>query len=179
MGDGQCGAEEDAMAGTTAGTTGGTVSRGVVVGVDGSACAREALAWAGRLAARAGLPLTVVRAWSVPTAPRPASWEPGYVPPMSDYELAVEQAVADDVAAVRLPDGLPVTCRAVHRAPEEALVAASSGAELLVVGVRGWGGALGRLGSLAQAVLREAPCPVTVVRSGTTPRIADAGTPPA
>jgi nucleotide-binding universal stress UspA family protein len=164
--------------GDTGGTSAGTAPGGVVVGVDGSACAREALAWAGRLAARAGLPLTVVRAWSVPTAPRPASWEPGFVPPVSDYELAVEQAVADDVAAARLPEGLPVTCRAVHRAPAEAVVAAADGAELLVVGVRGWGGALGRLGSLAQAALREASCPVAVVRSGTTPRIADAGTPP-
>ncbi|MGY1669787.1 universal stress protein [Geodermatophilus sp. SYSU D00710] len=150
---------------------------GIVVGVDGSACAREALAWAGRLAARAGLPLTVVRAWSIPTAPRPATWEPGYVPPMSDYEKAVEQALAHDVAAARVPEGTTVTCRAVHAAPAEAVVAASRGAEMLVVGVRGWGGALGRLGSLAQAVLREAACPVTVVRSGTTPRMEGAGQP--
>ncbi len=159
-------------------TTAGAGQRsGIVVGVDGSACAREALAWAGRLAARAGLPLTVVRAWSIPTAPRPDSWEPGYVPPMADYERAVERAIADDVAAAGLPEDLPVTCRAVHTAPAEAVVAASAGAEMLVVGVRGWGGALGRLGSLAQAVLREAGCPVTVVRSGTTPRIQDSGQP--
>ncbi|MGY1695331.1 universal stress protein [Geodermatophilus sp. SYSU D00814] len=150
----------------------------IVVGVDGSACAREALAWAGRLAARAGLPLTVVRAWSIPTAPRPATWEPGYVPPMADYERAVEQALADDVAAAGLPADLAVSCRAVHAAPAEAVVAASAGAEMLVVGVRGWGGAMGRLGSLAQAVLREARCPVTVVRSGTTPRAGDARQPP-
>ena len=148
---------------------------GIVVGVDGSACSREALVWAGHLAARAGFPLTVVRAWSIPTAPRPATWEPGYVPPVGDFERAVEEAIADDVAAAGLPDALPVTCLAVHRAPAEAMVAASAGADLLVVGVRGHGGALGRLGSLAQAVLREATCPVTVVRSGTTPRIEGAG----
>ncbi|SNS11029.1 Nucleotide-binding universal stress protein, UspA family [Geodermatophilus saharensis] len=158
-------------------TAGSGQRGGIVVGVDGSACAREALAWAGRLAGRAGLPLTVVRAWSIPTAPRPDTWEPGYVPPMADYERAVEQALADDVAAAGLPDDLPVTCRAVHAAPAEAVVGASAGAEMLVVGVRGWGGAMGRLGSLAQAVLREARCPVTVVRSGTTPRIGDTGQP--
>jgi nucleotide-binding universal stress UspA family protein len=150
---------------------------GIVVGVDGSACSREALAWAGRLAARAGLPLTVVRAWSIPTAPRPETWEPGYVPPVGDYERAVEQALADDVAGAGLSGDLSVTCRAVHRAPAEAMVAASADADLLVVGVRGYGGALGRLGSLAQAVLREAACPVTVVRSGTTPRMDAAGQP--
>jgi nucleotide-binding universal stress UspA family protein len=96
---------------------------------------------------------------------------------MADYERAVERAIADDVAAAGLPEDLPVTCRAVHTAPAEAVVAASAGAEMLVVGVRGWGGALGRLGSLAQAVIREAGCPVTVVRSGTTPRIQDSGQP--
>ncbi len=154
-------------------TAGSARTGGVVVGVDGSACAREALSWAGRMAARAGLPLTVVRAWSIPTAPRPDTWEPGFVPPMADYERAVEQALSDDVAAAGLPEDLPVTCRAVHRAPAEALVATSADADLLVVGVRGYGGALGRLGSLAQAVLRQAACPVTVVRSGRTPRIED------
>jgi nucleotide-binding universal stress UspA family protein len=158
-------------------TEGPARTGGVVVGVDGSACAREALSWAGQMAARAGLPLTVVRAWSIPTAPRPATWEPGYVPPMDDYERAVEQAVADDVTAARLPDDLQVTCRAVHRAPAEALVTASGDADLLVVGVRGHGGARGRLGSLAQAVLRQAACPVTVVRSGRTPRTGDAARP--
>ncbi len=158
-------------------TEGSAQARGIVVGVDGSACSLEALSWAGRLAARAGLPLTVVRAWSIPTAPRPATWEPGYVPPIGDYEQAVEQALADGVAAAGLPGDLAVTCRAVHRAPAEAVVAASAGAEMLVVGVRGYGGAIGRLGSLAQAVLREATCPVTVVRSGTTARGPDVGRP--
>ncbi len=152
----------------TATGDGGAPHGGIVVGVDGSACALEALAWAGRLAARTGWPLRVVRGWSIPTAPRPATWEPGYVPPVGDYERAVEQALADDVAAAGLPDEVEVTCSAVHRAPVEALVAASAGADLLVVGVRGRGGALGRLGSLAQAVLRDAGCPVTVVRTGST-----------
>lgn len=151
-------------------TTGAAHGSGIVVGLDGSACSREALAWAGGLAARAGLPLTAVRAWSISTAPRPSTWEPGYVPPVTDYERAVEEALAADVAAAGLPAHLEVGCRAVHRAPAEALVEASRDAVALVVGVRGHGGALGRLGSLAQAVLREAACPVTVVRSGRTPR---------
>jgi hypothetical protein len=38
-----------------------TVKGGAVVGHDGSACAREALTWAARLAARAGLQLHAVR----------------------------------------------------------------------------------------------------------------------
>ncbi|SDD50474.1 Nucleotide-binding universal stress protein, UspA family [Geodermatophilus telluris] len=152
----------------------------VVVGVDGSACAREALTWAAVLAARAGMALTVVRAWSIPTAPRPDCWEPGYVPPVTEYERAVRQAVADDLAAAGVPPGVRVECRAVHRAPVDALVAAADGADLLVVGARGRGGAAGRLvGSVSSSVLRAAPCPVTVVRSGTAHRPEGASRAPA
>jgi nucleotide-binding universal stress UspA family protein len=151
---------------------------GIVVGVDGSACARTALSWAGRLAGRTGLPLLVVRAWSLTTAPRPDCWEPAYVPPLAEYEAAVRQALDDDVAAAGLPADVAVTCSAVHRAPVDALVAAASGAELLVVGSRGRGGARGRLlGSVATSVLRAVDCPVTVVRpSGTTPGATPGGT---
>jgi hypothetical protein len=35
----------------------------------------------------AGRPeLHVVRAWSIMTAPQPKTWEPGYVPPLTDFE---------------------------------------------------------------------------------------------
>ncbi|SFO71864.1 Nucleotide-binding universal stress protein, UspA family [Geodermatophilus dictyosporus] len=143
----------------------------VVVGVDGSACARGALTWAALMAGRAGMPLTVVRAWSIPTAPRPDCWEPGYVPPLAEYGRAVEQAIADDLAGAGVPPGVRVDCRAEHRAPVEALLAAAEGADLLVVGARGRGRAVGRLlGSVSSSLLKAAPCPVTVVRSGTAPQ---------
>ena len=143
----------------------------VVVGVDGSACAREALTWAALMAARAGMPLTVVRAWSIPTAPRPDCWEPGYVPPLAEYERAVCRAIDDDLAAAGVPPGVRVECRAEHRAPVDALLAAADGADLLVVGARGRGPSVGRsLGSVSSSLLKAARCPVTVVRSGTAPR---------
>jgi len=48
----------------------------------------------------------------------------------------------------------------------EALIAASSGARLVVVGSRGLGAVRGRLlGSVSQYLLHHAPCPVAVVRS--------------
>lgn len=48
--------------------------------------------------------------------------------------------------------------------PRTALLAAAAGAQMLVVGAHGRGGQQGMaLGSAAQAVLRQAPCPVGVV----------------
>src|ERR671938_344445 len=106
------------------------VPGGVLVGHDGSVCAQEALQWAARLAARAGFPLHVLRAWKITTAPRPATWAPGYIPPFEDFEQAVR-------------------------------------ADLLAVGARGRGGFTELLlGSVSDQVVRHAPCPVTVVRTG-------------
>ena len=140
---------------------------GVVVGHDGSRCAQEALAWAGRLARRADVDLHVVRAWSMTTAPQPSTWEPGYVPPMSDWEQAVHDELTGHVAAVRLDPAVRVTCHVVHRSPVQGLLAAAEGASLLVVGARGRGGFSGLLlGSVSDQLVHHAACPVTVVRSG-------------
>src|SRR3712207_228985 len=78
------------------------VPGGVLLGHDGSECAQEALQWAARLAARAGWPLHVLRAWKITTAPQPATWEPGYVPPFEDFEKAVRADLEADVAAAHL-----------------------------------------------------------------------------
>ncbi|MFI5960071.1 universal stress protein [Cryptosporangium sp. NPDC051539] len=52
-------------------------------------------------------------------------------------------------------------------APAAALVEASAGASLLVLGDRGTGGFPGlRIGSTADAVLRHAQCPVLAVSVG-------------
>jgi nucleotide-binding universal stress UspA family protein len=94
------------------------VDGGVVVGHDGSACATEALVWAARLAERASWPLHVVRSWRIATAPQPASWEPGYVPPMADYEKSVRADLeADVVAALGSERARQVTCHPVHVPP--------------------------------------------------------------
>jgi nucleotide-binding universal stress UspA family protein len=52
--------------------------------------------------------------------------------------------------------------------PRTALLTAAVGAQLVVVGARGRGGLSGMsLGSVAQAVLHYAPCPVAVIRPPT------------
>jgi nucleotide-binding universal stress UspA family protein len=146
-----------------------TVDGGIVFGHDGSTCAQEALAWAGRLALKADIDLHVVRAWALMTAPQPSTWEPGYVPPLIDYEKAVLDELTAHVAAAGLDPKVRVTCHAVHRSPAEGLLGAAANASLLVVGARGRGGFRGLLlGSVSDQLVHHAPCPVTVVRSGAT-----------
>jgi nucleotide-binding universal stress UspA family protein len=145
---------------------------GVAVGHDGSACAQEALIWAGALAARAGLALHVVRAWSLVTAPRPADWDPGSVPPMTAFEQAVREELDAHVARAALDSSVRVTTHALHRAPAAGLIEAAEGADLLVVGARGHGGFSGLLlGSVSDQCVHHAPCPVTVVRAGSAGRL--------
>ena len=144
------------------------ISGGILVGHDGSESAQHALRWAGELARRADMDLHVVRSWSMTSAPRPASWSPGYVPPMEDWAAAVLEELGKHVAAAHLDAGLRLTCHAVHRSPAKALVEAAEGADLLVVGARGRGGFGGLLlGSVSDQCVHHAPCPVTVIRTGT------------
>jgi nucleotide-binding universal stress UspA family protein len=143
------------------------VDGGIVVGHDGSKCAQEALTWAAALAGRAGLDLHVVRAWAMMTAPKPSTWEPGFVPPLADYEQAVLDELTMHVRAAKLDPGVRVACHVVHKAPAQGLMSAAEGADLMVLGARGRGGFAGLLlGSVSDQLVHHAPCPVTVVRSG-------------
>jgi nucleotide-binding universal stress UspA family protein len=147
------------------------VEGGIVFGHDGSKCAQEALAWAGRLALRADLDLHVVRAWSMTSAPQPGTWEAGYVPPLADWEKAVHDELTAHVAAAGLDPEVRVTCHVVHKSPTQGLMAAAEGANLLVLGARGRGGFAGLLlGSVSDQLVHHSPCPVTVVRTGATGR---------
>ena len=77
------------------------IDGGIVVGHDGSKCAQEALVWAGRLAARADVELHVVRAWSMTSAPQPASWTAGYIPPLPEWEQQQKLLVEYEADLVR------------------------------------------------------------------------------
>lgn len=137
---------------------------GVLVGDDGSAAAAEATKWAARLCARLGCTLHVLRTWSLSSAPRPATAELGYVPPLTDYETAVLGALREDVEALSLSDDLTVECHVLHGPPGRRLLEAAAGAEMLVVGSRGAGGFRGLLfGSTADQVVRHADVPVVVI----------------
>lgn len=139
---------------------------GVVVGADGSDLSTEAIGYAFAQASLRGVPLTVVHAC-------PARSSGGYVAPwLSDdpaAKVAQERALtAEEVAgwAGQYPD-VRVRQHVLRADPVSALVDHSRGAELVVVGSRGFGGLSGRLvGSVSQGVLGRAHCPVAVVRSG-------------
>ncbi len=137
---------------------------GILVGHDGSAAASQAVRWAASLADRLGSPLHVVRAWSISSAPRPATAASGYVPPMTDFETAVLERLRADIAALGLPGTVAVDCHVLHGQAARRLLATSEHAEMLVLGSRGGGGFMGlQFGSTADQVVRHARCPVVVV----------------
>jgi len=140
------------------------ITSGLVAGHDGSALASVAVRHAAGLAVRLGVPLHVVRVWSLKTAPTPPSMKGGYVPPAEDFEAAVLDELGQHLAAIEMPDGLDLRTHAVRGQSAGALIEAAAGAEMLVVGNRGKGGFRGlRLGSTADQVLHHARVPVLVV----------------
>ena len=125
----------------------------VVVGVDGSAVARNAAAWAAREAVRRGCGLRIV--YADPTA------HPGDEHVREQVARALSDASAQ--ASAEHPD-LDVTSTALPGPPERVLVAESAAAELLVVGDRGFGGFTGLLaGAVAVKVAAHALGSVAVV----------------
>lgn len=144
----------------------GDVTGCVVVGVDGSDCARMALRFAAGEAQVRDCPLVVLRAWSMTTAPPPGGTEPGVVPALSAYEASVDKWTRDEVADV-LGDHPPcdVDVRPVHDSPGDALVEASRHAVLVVVGSRGHSVVTEMLlGSVSAHLVHHAHGPVAVVR---------------
>ena len=139
----------------------------VVVGIDGLPHSDAAVGFAFRAAARRGIAVTAVHAW---TADCPADLE-AVTAPLVTTEAGAYALVDGAVARWRelYPD-VPLTTEVVRRDPVSALVTGSAGAALVVVGARSRRGGLGTLfGSVSRAVVDGAPGPVAVVRPGTEP----------
>lgn len=143
----------------------------VLLGVDGSPAARDAVVFAFDQAALRGTSLVALHAWttwSVPVPPPPPDPAAPYAYERGRLAEDEERLLAEAVAgcAERYPQ-VPVERRPVRGATRETLLAESRNAQLLVVGARGRGGFTGLLlGSVSQAVLHHAHCPVAVVRGG-------------
>jgi len=123
--------------------------RRVVVGVDGSEGSTMALEWAAAEAGRNGAVLEVLAVYDTGKSQRA-------------MELVIENAVAH-VATVA--PGVVVKGVTQEGFPATVLIEASRGADLLVVGARGFGGFTGHLllGSVSQQCSQHAHCPVVVV----------------
>jgi nucleotide-binding universal stress UspA family protein len=147
----------------------------IVVGVGGAEHGRRALRWAQQKAARHGDELTALLAWGLFDqlhADGSASFDPDYGP--TDAAAALDAMVADTLGADAAGAVRQVV---VSDLPARALLDAAREANLLVLGPRGRGELRELvLGSVTQACLHHAPCPVAVVRGNDEPAAARAGT---
>jgi nucleotide-binding universal stress UspA family protein len=134
----------------------------IVVGVDESSGAAEALRWAAREARLRECSLTAVLCWGYLDQHRSApegAFDPAYS--STDARAAVD-AIVDQVLG---KGAASVERRTVNDLPVRGLLESSADADLLVLGARGLG-ALRRLllGSVSQACLHHAEIPLAIVR---------------
>lgn len=135
----------------------------VVVGIDGSAGSRAALAWAVAEARQWEVPLIAVEAWEF----SPLLFTADVPVQLDDLRDTVQAHLHDTIAdEVGEAPGIEVHATVVEDAPVPALLSQVGPESLLVVGSRGRGGFVGLvLGSVSQQVVQHAPCPVVVVRA--------------
>jgi nucleotide-binding universal stress UspA family protein len=139
-----------------------------VVGVDGSEPSKQALRWAVQMAALLGSSVEAVAAWDYPYA-----WGLGAMPvaidAAGDMEKVLRQSL-DEAVGDRPQVSIELAVRQGSAA--KALLDASAGAVMLVVGSRGHGGFAGLLlGSVSANVAEHAACPVLVIHGDVDPMV--------
>lgn len=140
--------------------------RRIVVGVDGSPSSKAALTWAVSQAELTRASVEAIIAWHYPVMVGGVPFAPIGVLDTADYgEFAAKvlnDAVWETVDPER-PVKVSVTVREGNTA--QVLLDACEGADLLVVGSRGHGGFTeALLGSVSQACVHHARCPVVIIR---------------
>lgn len=136
----------------------------IVVGVDGSSSALQAVRWAAAEAARRGVPLRLVTVCSTPVGLPGGVVEPAVIQKalrdQGQRWLHEARQAAREISGSPVPDLVLMTASVVP-----ALVKESLHASLLVLGTRGLGGFAGLLiGSNAVFLAGRAHCPMVVVR---------------
>ena len=133
----------------------------IVVGIDGSAESKRALDWAITYATQSGVVLDIVTAWMFPMAI-------GYAFTTTVDEVRQKALDLIDEAISHVAHVAPnVVVRGdpFEQPAGPALVMASKGADLLIVGSRGMGGFEELLvGSVGHYCMRRASCSVVIVR---------------
>jgi nucleotide-binding universal stress UspA family protein len=143
-----------------------TDERPIVVGVDGSAGAQQALHWASGEALVRGVPLEVVHAWEPPYSISGVGsiLSPREIAPYRDHARKVlDQTIHEEFGAV---DPSPAIIPELRQGyPPAKLLEATHDAQLLVVGSRGVGALKGALlGSVSHHCTMHSTVPVAVVR---------------
>jgi nucleotide-binding universal stress UspA family protein len=132
----------------------------IVVGVDGSTPSVAALRWAAAVAPALHADIEAWMVWSYPVAYGLAPL-PGW-----DFAADAEKALQLTLDTAFGPERpATLTAHVKQGLAPHTLIEASRGADLLVVGNRGYGGFKGLLlGSVSTACVQHARCPVVVVR---------------
>jgi nucleotide-binding universal stress UspA family protein len=137
---------------------------GIVVGVDGSGHSHKALETAASEAALHHAALTVL---TIHQAVRDVYGSPSHYTEdasLTDKARQAAQAETDQVLAALGVQPASVAVTAVHGLPVDELIKASEGADMLVLGRRGFGGfARLTMGSVTSQVAHHAHCPVLIV----------------
>jgi nucleotide-binding universal stress UspA family protein len=148
---------------------------GIIVAADGSPASNAAVCWAAQDAVLRRIPLTVVHvvnpvvtAW--PHSPLPdgvAVWQENEGRRILADSLKLARDTANDNPRI------PIESELIFSATTPTLVDLSKEAELIVVGTYGRGAlARGLLGSVSSSLVRQAHCPVAVIRDE-DPRMPD------
>jgi len=136
----------------------------IVVGVDGSDGSLRALRWAAEEARLRDAVLEVVTSWHYPVlATIPAF---GVLPPADDMSDEARKGLVEllESEGITNSSGLTVLETVAEGPAAGVLVDAAQDADMVVLGSRGHGGFSGLLlGSVSQAVVSHARCPVVVV----------------
>ena len=142
---------------------------GIVVGVDGSAHALDALRFAIEESRFRNCPLLVVEVWQLPDIAEEVGVDPCLLDePARQRAADVLHAQVDKALDGQpRPGNIQVELRTGN--PVEVLVELGRTADLLVVGARRGGFRHLLTGSVATQLVHHAPCPVTVVPSGPVP----------
>ncbi|MBA3277804.1 MAG: universal stress protein [Geodermatophilaceae bacterium] len=141
------------------------ISGGIVAGHDGSAAAHEAMRWAVQQGRLGGQVVHVVRAWVLSGVIRDMGGGlSAGVPSFDEAGAWVEDQLHRALATCE-PEGVQVHTHVIHEASTDVILTAAATADLVVLGNRGRGGFAGAIiGSVAENVVRHAPCTVVVVR---------------
>ena len=139
----------------------------IVVGLDGSKGSLSALTFAIDEAKLRGAEITAVNCWHIPPIVYEVGWTAAPID-TSEFPKIAERGLAEALERAGAASS-GVSVRPIVREGQAAdvLCEVAVGADLLVVGSRGYGGFRGLLlGSVSQQCAQHARCPVVIIPRG-------------